>query len=294
MGPEDRKGTGGLIPPALSNRKKNIMTMQLKKYKFLKNQEILIHAFVGLLVGYFILHPTSMAIYWFENNLNRVGFSALWSVFTSQIAGSFTFHMMPMSVAFSVLGLLIGLASGLYYHSIKEKQDKLLTKRQLLEQSIPSLIASGENGFVEFKASLRHDYRQVKTDKNLEIDVLKSIAGFLNAKGGTLILGVNNLSEIAGLENDYFTLKKKDKDGFQQRIILLVSNEFGKDISTKLHFSFHEIAGKEICALWIEPSPRPVYINEKNRTVFFLRTGNVTNSLTTSETVEYLQSRKTI
>jgi hypothetical protein len=268
------------------------MKVRLKKYKFIKNQEILIHAFVGLLVGYFILHPTSMVIYWFENNLNGVSFSALWSVFWNQFVESFSFSMMPMSVAFSVLGLLIGLASGLYNRSIKEKQDKLLTKRQLLNQSIPSLIADGENDFVDFKASLRHDYRQVKTDKNLENEVLKSIAGFLNAKGGTLLIGVDNYGSILGLENDYFSLKKKNKDGFQQRLILLVSNEFGKDISTKIHFSFHEIDGKEICALLVERSTRPVYLNEGGNTIFYLRTGNVTNSLTTSETVEYLQSRE--
>lgn len=268
------------------------MKVRFKKYKFIKNQEILIHAFVGLLVGYFILHPTSMAIYWFENNLDGVSSSALWSVFAGQVIESFSFRMMPMSVAFSVLGLLMGFASGLYYHNIKEKQGKLLTKRQLLQQSIPSLIANGENDFVEFKASLRHDYRQVKTDKNLETDVLKSIAGFLNAKGGTLIIGVDNYGSILGLENDYYSLKKKNKDGFQQRLILLVSNEFGKDVSTKIHFSFHEIDGKEICALLVEPSARPVYLNEGGNTIFYLRTGNVTNSLTTSETVEYLQSKQ--
>ena len=108
------------------------MKVRLKKYKFIKNQEILIHAFVGLLVGYFILHPTSMVIYWFENNLNGVSFSALWSVFWNQFVESFSFSMMPMSVAFSVLGLLIGLASGMYNRSIKEKQDKLLMAKMIL------------------------------------------------------------------------------------------------------------------------------------------------------------------
>jgi hypothetical protein len=266
--------------------------MDMINYRISKKQEILIHSIIGLFTGYFILHPTSMAIFWFENNLNGASFPTLWSVFWNQFVESFSFHMMPMSVAFSVLGLLIGLASGLYYRTLKEKQDKLLTKRQLLKQSIPSLIASGENERVEFKASLRHDYRQVKTDKNLEKEVLKSIAGFLNAKGGTLLLGVDNFGCILGLGNDYFSLKKKNKDGFQQRLILLVSNEFGKDISTKIHFSFHEIEGKEICALLVEPSHRPVYLNDGGNTIFYLRTGNITHPLTTSETVEYLQSRE--
>jgi hypothetical protein len=52
--------------------------------------------------------------------------------------------------------------------------------------------------------------------------------------------------------------------------------------------SFHQIRDKEICSLSIAPSKRPVFFDENNQTVFFLRTGNVTKSLSTSETVKYL------
>lgn len=257
-----------------------------------KSKELILHTFIGLLVGYFIIHPVSMAIYWFEEN--NAGFSLVQvkKILSESLIHTFSLHMMPMSVAFSILGIIVGLVSGLYYTSIKKKNLLLYGKKQLLQQSIPSLIASGETEFVEFKSSLRHDYRQVKTDKNLEHVILKSLAGFLNAKGGTLIIGVDDYGEILGLENDYLSLKKKDKDGFQQRLITIVSNEFGRDICPLIHIGFHQIEQVEICTILIEPSPRPVYFNEGNRTIFFLRTGNVTNPLTTSETVKYLQSKK--
>ncbi len=258
-----------------------------------KNKELILHSFIGLLTGYFIIHPVSMAIYWFEEN--NVAFSIIQvkKIISESLVHSFSLHMMPMSVAYSILGIIVGLVSGLYYTSIKKKNLLLYGKKQLLQQSIPSLIASGETEFVEFKSSLRHDYRQVKTDKNLEHVILKSIAGFLNAKGGTLIIGVDDYGEILGLENDYLSLKKKDKDGFQQRLITIVSNEFGRDICPLLHIGFHQIEQSEICTVLIEPSHRPVYFKEGNRTIFFLRTGNVTNPLTTSETVKYLQSKQT-
>lgn len=255
------------------------------------NKELILHSLIGLLTGYFILHPVSMAIYWFEENNIAFSLTQVKKILSESIVHSFSLHMMPMSVAYSVLGIVVGLISGFYYTSIKKKNLLLYGKRQLLQQSIPSLIAGGESEFVEFKSSLRHDYRQVKTDKNLEQVILKSIAGFLNGKGGTLIIGVDDYGEILGLENDYVSLKKKNKDGFQQRLITLVSTEFGKDICPKLHISFYTIEGKEICTILIEPTLRPVYFNEGNRTVFFLRTGNVTNPLTTSETVKYLQSK---
>ncbi len=145
---------------------------------------------------------------------------------------------------------------------------------------------------MEFKSSLRHDYRQVKIDKNLEHVILKSIAGFLNGKGGTLLIGVNDFGEILGLANDYWSLKKKTKDGFEQRLMLIISNAFGKDICSKIQVSFHTINDKEICSLFIEHSKRPVYFKDNNQTIFFLRTGNVTNPLSTSETVEYLESNR--
>jgi hypothetical protein len=256
-----------------------------------KNKELILHTLIGILTGYFFIHPISMVIYWVQLNPGEFNMAGLTNVFLGNIKHTFSLHMMPMSVAFSMLGALIGLGSGFYYKSIKKREYLLYGKKQLLQQSIPSLIANGESEFVEFKSSLRHDYRQIKTDKNLEDVILKSIAGFLNAQGGTLIIGVNDSGEILGLENDYWSLKRKDKDGFQQRLILIISNAFGKDICTKIHIAFHEINSKEICTLYVEPSHQPVFVNEDNRTIFFLRTGNVTNPLTTSEVVKYLQNR---
>jgi hypothetical protein len=252
---------------------------------------VIIHSFTGLLIGYFVLHPISMVIYWFELNDSSFNWQKLSSVFLESFMHSFSLHMMPMSITFAVLGLIGGYASGRYYKSIKDKKDKLYGKQQLLQQSVPSLIQNGESECVEFKTSLRYDYHQVKSNKTQEEIVLKSIAGFLNAKGGALILGLDDNGKTLGLDNDYWTLKIKNKNGFQRRLILLISNTFGKNICSKIHISFHQIDGKEICSLLIEPSQYPVYIKEGNRTIFYLRTGNLTNPLTTSETVEYLQTR---
>ncbi|HYQ58976.1 MAG TPA: ATP-binding protein [Draconibacterium sp.] len=260
-------------------------------YRYLRNQEILLLAIIGLLFGYFILHPISMVIYWYEMTSSVFNFSSFGEVLSESFSHSFSLHMMPMSVAYSILGVLVGVTFGLYYKTHKNNENILRAKGQLLNQNINTLITNGETEFVEFKSSLRYDYRQVKTDKNLEHIILKSIAGFLNGKGGTLIIGVDDYGEILGLENDFWTLKKKNRDGFQQRIIMLVSNEFGKDICPRLHIEFHIIERLEICSILIEPSSRPVYFNQGNRTIFYLRTGNVTNQLTTSETVKYLQSK---
>jgi len=270
------------------------MKFHFKRINSSNYQIIIFHGLTGLLVGYFILHPVSMAIHWYEQSQAAFNLSNAWSMLSENMIHSFAFQMAPMAVAFAVLGLVIGIASGLNAKSLKNKQNRLNIKRQLLQQSIPTLIAKGENEYVEFRASLRHDYRQVKTDKSIEHEVLRSIAGFLNGKGGLLILGVSKGSEVLGLNRDYWTLKKDNREGFQQRLMLLISNTFGKDMSSRIHISFHLLGAKEVCLVLIEPAPRPVYLKEGNNTNFYLRTGNVTNQLNTSETVEYLQSIKTI
>jgi len=256
-----------------------------------KHKELLLHSTTGLLVGYFLLHPISMVIYWYQVQTGGFDLTALINVLSVNLVQSFTLHMVPMSVAFAILGLSIGLVSGLYYQSIKKKDHQLYGRMQMLQQSLPDLIAKGENEFVGFKASLRHDYRQVQTDKNVEIEILKSLAGFLNTKGGILLIGVNDQGQILGLANDFWSLKKKNREGFQQRIIVLISNAFGKDICSNIHVAFHELMEKDICTLYIEPSKYPVYLKEGNGTVFYLRTGNLTSPLSTSETVNYLQNR---
>jgi hypothetical protein len=267
---------------------KTIDTISLK---INSSRPVFIHVLIGAVVGYFLLHPVSMVIYWFEFNDAPVLIPQLIDVFLDRLSYAFNLQMFPMALAFAVLGALLGLGPGLFVRSLRIKQYKILGSEKLLQKSIPSLINEGENEFVEFRPSLRYDYRQVKTDKNIEEAMLKCIAGFLNAGGGVILIGVKNTGEVRGLDNDYWSLKNKNSDGFQRRLISIISNRLGRDICVKVHISFHWIEFKEICSLFIEPSHRPVYLQEGNLTVFYLRTGTITNSLTTSETVEYLKTR---
>lgn len=266
--------------------------MKSNRLILILQEHITIHIVIGMFIGYFILHPTTMVIYWFEINTDPITLECLKSIIIERLSDTFHINMMPMSNAFIVLGGLCGLASGIYYNAIKRKNYKIRGNQNLLQNSIPSLINDGESEFVEFKSSLRFDYNTEKINKNLEDVILKTTAGFLNAEGGILLIGIKDNGEILGLKEDFGSLKIKSKDGFQQRLILLISNMFGKDICRLIHISFQSLKSQQICILSIEPSKRPVYIKEKNRTIFYLRTGNSTNPLTTKEAVEYLNNRR--
>jgi type I restriction enzyme R subunit len=52
---------------------------------------------------------------------------------------------------------------------------------------------------VEFKSTARWDLRDGKPNKAMEDAVVKTIAGFLNTDGGTLLIGIDNSARRWGL-----------------------------------------------------------------------------------------------
>jgi predicted HTH transcriptional regulator len=143
------------------------------------------------------------------------------------------------------------------------------------------LIADGESDELEFKSSLRWDYKQGAVNKRLEEVVLKSVAAFANGQGGTLLLGIDDHGAALGLERDYATLGEgADRDKFELHLRNLLSRSFGQSFTaTKLHVSFPSVTGTEICQIDIAPAQQPLiikttdksgYVSEK----FYVRSGN--------------------
>lgn len=154
------------------------------------------------------------------------------------------------------------------------------------------LIARGESEEVEFKASARYDYMQGRHNPALEAVVPKTLAAFLNSKGGTMIIGVDDSGRILGLEREYSTLTKRpDQDGYQQFLVNLISTSTGKEVFTDLTVSFEDADGKEVCIIRAKASLRPVYVKEGGQTTFYVRTGNVTQGLGVKEAMEYIKTR---
>ncbi|HCY39913.1 MAG TPA: ATP-binding protein, partial [Prolixibacteraceae bacterium] len=55
-----------------------------------KNKELIIHTLFGLLIGYFLIHPISMVIYWFQLNTNEYSLTDLFNVFIGNIKHTFS------------------------------------------------------------------------------------------------------------------------------------------------------------------------------------------------------------
>jgi len=152
--------------------------------------------------------------------------------------------------------------------------------------TIQDLISRSEGSVLEFKSSLRWDCKQGKVHESIEMAVIKTLAAFLNTDGGTLIIGVDDKGGVRGLDKDYASFGKKDRDGFELYLMQLVSGKLGKTICQYLHPEFHGIGGLDVCKVEVDPSSGPVYVGEE--AVLYIRTGNSTQSLNTREAVAYI------
>jgi len=161
--------------------------------------------------------------------------------------------------------------------------------RRLSIASVERLLQEGENEDVEFKASLRWDYKERRVNKELEYAVAKSIAGFMNAGGGTLLIGVTDEKTPVGLDVDYSTLKKKSSDGFILHLIQILNNYLGKEYSAFFSVNITHFRGKDICRIDVLPSNKPVYVIRDGQEEFFLRESASTQPMQIKEANEYIK-----
>ncbi len=166
------------------------------------------------------------------------------------------------------------------------------------EEAILTLIEGGETEFVEFKSSLRWDFREEKVNKVLEDVIMKSIAAFANAKGGKLLIGVTDDLEIIGLQKDLDTLRKKDIDYFELHLRKLINNQYGIQFTNShLAIQFPVLKEKAICLIQITAATDPLYLSTKNKQgqdveKFYVRSGNASQEITSLKEINsYVKSR---
>ena len=60
------------------------------------------------------------------------------------------------------------------------------------EKTIRNLMTDGENETLEFKLRLHYERHENQVNRSPQKAVIKALSGFLNGKGGTLLIGVND------------------------------------------------------------------------------------------------------
>jgi hypothetical protein len=152
---------------------------------------------------------------------------------------------------------------------------------------IEELVSQGEHSTVEFKSALRTSLHTRQSDARIEMGIVKTIAGFLNASGGTLVIGVADDSTPVGLDHDRF----QSEDKMRLHLENLIKDRMGPQFMMYVHPRFEEYKDTRVLAVECWPSDVPNYVKDGNAEKFFIRTGASTSELTPSQTVEYVKRR---
>ena len=158
------------------------------------------------------------------------------------------------------------------------------------EDEVRALIAAGESATVEFKASARWDLKENRHNPVLEEVIVKTVVGFLNAHGGTLLIGVTDNGVPIGLDRDYQHTKKKNpcRDQFELWLTNHLMKKLGREAKPCFHIDFAECDGEDVCRVRVYRSPKPAFVEKSGQEVLYVRQGNATNPYTkSSEIIAY-------
>ena len=159
-------------------------------------------------------------------------------------------------------------------------------------RKIVTIIEIGESSYVEFKATMRWDENTHQVNKDLGKDICISIAAFMNSRGGTLFIGINDDQTIRGVNHDYKTLgKDPNDDSYRKAFSDLISHEesIGLQNCQYIDSYFHKVdEWKRIFVIEVRASPHPVWINRGND--FYIRVGPTDRHLNARQVVEYIKA----
>jgi hypothetical protein len=178
-----------------------------------------------------------------------------------------------------------------------------LVVQELLGQSstlpLEEALRTGESSTVEFKSSFQWDPRRNQYVDERRLDVLKAIAGFLNAKGGTLYIGVSEETDpptLRGLDEDLNHVGGS-RDKLQRTLRDLITTRIGPEFSPLIGESLEENSGRLCWTLTVQESPEPAFVRwkftgeSKEQKKFYVREGPKTSDLDNERTWHYIKNK---
>ncbi len=158
------------------------------------------------------------------------------------------------------------------------------------EELLEEQIAGGESSRLEFKASMRWNYRTEQVDKVLEKVIARTVAAFANSEGGRLLIGVSDQGEIVGIEKDLETLVERNPDKYELAFTNVMVNYLGKEIRPHLNTEFVQVKGKTVLTIDVPKFVIPVYLTDGYKAEFHVRSGNASHELDVREANEYISA----
>lgn len=172
------------------------------------------------------------------------------------------------------------------FNQLWEKGDPPTT-----EPTLQDLIEARESQTVELKSTARWNVKANQADKKMEQIIAKAVCGFLNAEGGTLVIGVDDEGNVLGLDDDFKTLgQKKDRDGYELFLRSMLDSSLSVPTAAIVHIKFDAREGKDVCLVSVASSGKPVFAKAaegQQFSEFWVRVGNLTKQLHGDDMVAY-------
>jgi hypothetical protein len=172
---------------------------------------------------------------------------------------------------------------------------------------IEFLIAEQEGEQLEFKSTFFVDLKKYRSNPKLPVkeykssdvshSAIKTIAAFLNTKGGTLLIGVEDNGNPIGLSNDHILPECCNEDKWQLAVRSVIESSFkdGKAVNSYVRVLFCEI-GENVRIAAIKVSPRKATAFTKNPAGghdLYTRNGNRTDKLDITQAEDFFLAKQT-
>jgi hypothetical protein len=159
-----------------------------------------------------------------------------------------------------------------------------------------------ENETTEFKSSIVFPAGSTEPDIDLQLEVIvKTIASFMNKRGGILYIGINNKRLITGISYDLPHLNQsekenaynnytEDRDGYELCIRNAVKMWLGNFANGQISMEFMkgEISGQTYVLIRVPSIDRPVFFKG---TFLYERAGNANQLLRGDHITDYIRTR---
>ena len=156
----------------------------------------------------------------------------------------------------------------------------------------------GRADTVEFKSTGRTNLHTGGKDPTIAWAIVKSVAAFMNTRGGELLIGVDDAGQPVGIEEDYPSVQSHNRDGWELWLGNLISISLGKIEAAAVTPRYCELDGKTVAYIKLARAAEPVFATPtkaakpKGATLgenkpFYIRMTNATHQLAGNELLNY-------
>ena len=170
-----------------------------------------------------------------------------------------------------------------------------VTEESFVPAVIEDLIKEGESDELEFKATLRWDIKEGSVSKKLEQVIVKTVAAFANAQGGSLLIGVDDDGQAVGLSRDYESLGEANRNQFELHLRNVLNQQLGAAfVASKIQIQFHAVDDVDVCQVDITTAKEPMIVTVKDKNgqsveKFYARSGNSSQEIPMREMSSYVK-----